>query len=59
MNSKLADTTMSKISLDVLNSILCSSSGEIIAYMEFDALHGEASIHIWFAVAPCVYLLAR
>ena len=28
-------------------------------YMGFEALHGELSIFIWFAVTPCVYLLAR
>ena len=26
--------------------------------MGFEALHGEVSIFIWFAVTPCVYLLA-
>ena len=25
----------------------------------FEALHGEVSMYIWFAVTPCVYLLAR
>jgi hypothetical protein len=27
--------------------------------MGFEALHGEISIYIWFAVTPRVYLLAR
>ena len=27
-------------------------------YIGFEALHGEVSMYIWFAVTPCVYLLA-
>ena len=24
-------------------------------YIGFEALHGEVSIYVWFAVTPCVY----
>ena len=30
-----------------------------VLYIGFEALHGEVSMYIWFAVTPCVYLLAR
>ena len=29
------------------------------SYIGFEALHGKLSICIWFALTPCVYLLAR
>ena len=31
----------------------------LILFTWFEVLHGEVSIHIWFAVTPCVYVLAR
>ena len=33
---------------------LCSSCASIL-YIGFEALHGEVSMYIWFAVTPCVY----
>ena len=31
--------------------------GNTVINVGFEALHGEVSMYIWFAVTPCVYLL--
>ena len=51
--------------MDILRSLLQDLPGKTInlysIHVGFEALHGEVhvSIFIWFAVRPCVYLLAR
>ena len=42
-----------------LNNNKNNNSITAFIYIGFEALHGEVSMYIWFAVTPCVYLLAR
>ena len=45
-----------------LCKILCGKNKNkkrMLVFIGFEALHGEVSMYFWFAVTPCVYLLAR
>ena len=61
---KITGAYMIKTQLVFTLTLMCSthwifSSFSSLLFKEFEALHGEVSIYIWFAVTPCVYLLAR